>query len=421
MQVAEVKTESSGANAEPARTGERRVRTSRELALYVIRGVGSYSLVAFIVLGTVMGVIGTVRATEKFDVDFLLILPVLARAIGQAMIYTLPVSLLFGTSLLVGKLRADRELISCYSFGISPTKLAVPVIILGLVLSAISYPINNYLVPEFRYQNRNIATLIMDQLPYLGEGWGLEFSQDSYEIWVERHVGGHLEGIFLAIKGERGEGPISKSVLEDVETPTYPVYLFAERGRVGVRDGSDRAYRIQLEGVSVFVDGEFFDRGSPSDFVQRGYLASWTWEIPAADKSHGTKDLVGPALAAFRVEMYEQWKRFEARGDADTKRARRKYYSIVREQHRRITIALSCLTFPLAAFAIGIFLTSGNRLLPFFVASTVVPGLFFGLELFGGGLAQRGIVPALTEQLGNLALVALALVLFALETRGPRR
>ena len=409
------------------RDGARPVRVSRTLSSYLLRAIVINSLVAFFVLDVIMGIIGTVRVTEKFNVDFLIILPVLIKAMGQAMIYTLPVSLLFGTSLAIGRFRADRELLSMTSFGVSPLHLFVPIVLLGGVLSLCSYEVNQRFVPKLRYEIRNMLTYIVDQIPYLGEGWGLSLSTGSLEIWIDHHDGGELYGIFLSGNGRTGGGPLPDDVLEGVESTTYPYYLFAERARLSPPErGSDNAatadYTIQLEGVSVFVDNDFFSGDDSTDFMQRGYLATFELPIPMAKKRPGIKDRDRGQLAEFLVEQEDAWQTLSAAGDeAGAERARKNYFAGVREGHRRLAIALSCLTFPFAAFAIGLFITSMNRLLPFFVASTIVPGLFFGLELAGGKLAEEGIVPWATEQAGNIALVSMSVVLVTLAVRGPRR
>ncbi len=400
----------------------RRVRLSREISIYLGRGIIVYSLVAFFVLDAVMGIIGTVRVTDKYNVPFLLILPLLLKAMGQMLMYTMPVALLFGTSLMVGRLRGDRELLSLTSFGVSPAQLFVPILLLGGVFSAFSYELNQRVVPHFRYDMRNVTSFVLENLTYLGEGWGLDFSVGPYEIWVHRHNGANLEGVFLTAKGNAAKAPISPEILSNVDTPTYPFYLVAERARVLTERNERDEFTIELEAVSLFVDNQLINGPKAAKFVQRGHLATFRWYIPAARQGRGVKDRDRWQLATHRQETYENWKKSEAAGDdVLAGKYEEHYYGVVRQSHRRLAMALCCLTFPLCAFAIGMFVRSANRLLPFFVACTVVPANFFGLELLGGRLAEKGILPGVTEQLGNIALVIITVVLYRLSVRGPRR
>jgi lipopolysaccharide export LptBFGC system permease protein LptF len=90
------------------------------------------------------------------------------------------------------------------------------------------------------------------------------------------------------------------------------------------------------------------------------------------------------------------------------------------EFHRRLSLSLCALTFPLAAFVLGMFVTSANRLLPFFLGSTVVPGVYFSFELLGNNLARRGVYPWVSEHLGNLLLTFLCLGLLFKNSRAPK-
>jgi hypothetical protein len=281
--------------------------------------------------------------------------------------------------------------------------------------------LNQRVVPHFRYDVDNVAAFILEKLPYLGEGWGLDFSVGPYEIWVHRHEGANLEGVFLTARGDTEKAPISREILSNVDTPTYPFYLVAERARVlPERDERDE-FTIELEAVNLFLDNQLLG-GEASDFVHRAHLATFRWHIPAGRKERGIKDRDRWQLAAYLEEIHDTWKRYEAAGDHKTaEKYELHYYSVVRQDHRRLAMALCCLTFPMCAFAIGMFVRSANRLLPFFVACTVVPATFFGLEMFGGELANQGILPAVTEQLGNIALGIITLVLYRLSVRGPRK
>jgi len=86
---------------------------------------------------------------------------------------------------------------------------------------------------------------------------------------------------------------------------------------------------------------------------------------------------------------------------------RRAYYGAVTEYHRRISLALVSLAFPLAAAGVGLFLNSPNRLLPLFVSLLLAPPTFYVLEMAGNTWARAGYSPWLAEELGNLGLAVL--------------
>ena len=405
--------------------GARRVRLSRELSLYVIRGVFVYACVSFLILEAVWGTILTVRVTEEFNLDFLIIFPVLLAALGESLSYTMPIALLFGSALAVGRLRAERELLAISSFGVAPRQLLTAVGFLGVVFAMFLYEANQRWVPRCRAQTRNIVPFMLDQLPYLGEGWNLDFRVGSHVLWVYRHEGPLMEGIFLTSvpRGDDTTTPISQQALEEVDALTYPFCIFAERAWIGRRSQEDDSYDLRFEGVTLFLDEDFFGQSQvESDFMQRGHMSSFSWALPVERRDGKAKDKTRDVLLEERPRLYDAWQLHEERGTDGAKRARRKYFENVGEPHRRLAIALSCLTFPMTAFAIGLFLTSNNRLAPFFWASTLVPGVFYGFELTTGKWAlEGGIMPWLTLQLGNISLIVLTAILYRLMIRGPKR
>ena len=400
----------------------RPVRVRTGLNLYMMRGILQYGAIVFVVISVVMGAIMTNRIAEKYGVDILLILPILLRAIGQALLFTMPVSLLFGTSLLMGRLRADRELLALSAAGLSPLQLLAPVLLLCTVMGGANYLFNQLLVPEWRFMNRNIARYLLEQLPYAGEGRNLELKLGGYSLWVERHSGRELEGFFLLSTGEGGSGPVSARVMNNVETVTYPFYLYAERAHVRSLDDETSRCSIELEGVSVFIDNELIaNTDVDSDFMQRADLESWTWSLTVDEKDRNAKDCPWPLLGRHRAERWKLWQEAARKGDATTAaEARRQYFQGLHEEHRRLAGALSCLTFPLAAFAIALFTLSANRFMPFFLAATLVPPIFFTCDIIGGRFARDGYLPSLSMQLGNLILTALAAALIWRSYLGPR-
>lgn len=403
----------------------RRVRVSRTLYLYFTRGLIVNCLVAFLVLEAVQGVVFTIRATEDFSFDFLIILPVLLRAFGQAVTYTLPVALLFGTGLFVGRLMADREITALRSFGLSAQQLVTPVVILGGLLAILSVHYNHEVVPRLRLANRNVGVQILEQLGYLGEGWNFEYSpgRSARKLWIHHYNGPSLEGIFLSVAGEGEGAPVSKETLEKVETPSYPIYLFAEKGVV-YRGTGKLAGRVvvSLKGVNLFFDNEFLDPDTPSDFMNRLRMEKLRWSPTLTRKSPGTKDLPRAGLLQ-KIELRRrEAQEAEAAGEdpAIIEKKQEDYFEALAAYYRRYSLAFAAFTFPTAAFILGLFLRSGNRLLPFFISSSVVPAIYFFFELAGGKLAESGVFPMITQQLGNLLLLGFSGVLFALVNRGPR-
>jgi lipopolysaccharide export LptBFGC system permease protein LptF len=399
------------------------MRFSTGVFLYFLRGLSVNCVVAFVVLEVVQGTLITLGASEGVSFDFLIIFPVLVRAFGQALNLTLPVALLFGTGLFVGRLNGDREMIALRSMGFSDLQLLGPVLALGTLCGVVNLFLSFELVPRLHFSNRNVGTLILEQLGYLGEGWDLEYQSGARHLWIHHYNGPVLDGIFLGVSKE-GEGtPVAEERLKEVDAPVFPICLFADRGYVfrGTGDLEGRAV-ISLKEVSVFYDHDLVGSEAPSDFMDRVRLEQVRWTPTFTRKPPGVKDLSTAALEETTRSMYEALRKAKEEG-ADPKvveRLERKYAGLVGEFHRRLALALTALTLPASAFILGLFVKSQNRLLPFFLASSVIPLVYFLFNMVGGQQADRGVLPALTQQLGNLALLVLALGFLLMLRRGPR-
>jgi len=433
-----------------ARGEARATRFSKTLFGYVVRGLAVNCLVTFLILEAVQGVIFTIRATEGYSFDILIIFPVLIRAFALALTYTLPLSLLFGTSLLVGRLCADREILALRSFGVSPLQAAFPAAALGLAVTGLSWVLNTQWAPSLRFANRNAEALILNNLGYLGEGWNFTLPTSQFNLYVRHYDGPQVEDLFAAI-GDKGKSFLfSEDISKKVRAPSYSQYLYARRGYV-LRARGERLGRpvIALEDVSLFVDGDFIqeaakklkgpvpstpspvptsaappppDAAASSNFLQRIHFDSLTWVLSMEVKDKTLKDMTSGELAEETSRREERLARASKSQDEKAIRdATISHAHTLTELHRRVSLSLSALSFALTAFLLGLWVSSSNRLVPFFLASTLLPGLYFSGELVGNNLAKAGIAPWATQQIGNGALLAVCAFLLWRLHAGPGR
>ncbi|MFH1046335.1 MAG: LptF/LptG family permease [Candidatus Omnitrophota bacterium] len=74
--------------------------------------------------------------------------------------YALPLSLLSATLLTIGRLSADNEIIAIRASGINLYKLCFPIIVLGLIASLVSIPLNDRIKPNALFATRKIVKQI---------------------------------------------------------------------------------------------------------------------------------------------------------------------------------------------------------------------------------------------------------------------
>lgn len=412
----------------------RNVRMAPTLFRYLLRGLLANCVVSFLVLEAVQGIVFTVRATEGYSLDVLLIFPVLLRALGQALAYALPISLLFGTGFLVGRLNSDREVTALRGFGIPPLHAALPAIVLGFWAAVASAVFNHEVVPRLRFANRNVGLLILEHLGYLGEGWNLGYRAGARSLWIHHYDGPLLEGVFFSLSDEGEGGPFSRETLKRVKASGYPVYLFAERALVRRGAAGEKgAVVVDLRGVNLFFDNDFLTPEEPSDFMNLARIDAYPLDLFFSAKEPSVKDM---PLRQLREEIRRRFAACEAeRENPDWARRRalyREYCQALTEFHRRFSQGLTAFTFPVTAFFIGLFLRSRNRLLPFFLAGAICPALYFapveiGPELLlgswqplSGALGAWSFGPWSAVYAGNAILLGLCAFLWARLRGSPR-
>lgn len=66
--------------------------------------------------------------------------------------YALPISILLTTLIIYGRLNSDRELVALLSFGISFARIVFPALLFSLVITGITFLLNELIVPAANYQ-----------------------------------------------------------------------------------------------------------------------------------------------------------------------------------------------------------------------------------------------------------------------------
>lgn len=269
---------SAGPPHSRAETIRKKRRLSRTLSIYIGSEILKVSGLVFLVLEVVHGSVFTIQAIREYGFDLFMILPLFWQTFAYALYHSIPISLLFGTSLVFGRLIADREIVAMRGFGISSVQLLAAPLILGLAFTFSAYFINGYLVPEIRYAKRNLGQVFLDKLDYLGQGWNKQIqlgkkttihisrysNQQLFDIsiFTESTDNLGLGGLLRDSAEESGElTPGSRETLEGVLS--IPFIVHARYGEIRRSEpGSDGGSGLELvlENVSFLVDNTYLSQ-----------------------------------------------------------------------------------------------------------------------------------------------------------------
>ena len=111
-------------------------------------------LIFIMLMGTLVNIFNLVvnKGVSLASTSTLIIL-----LIPNILSYAIPLSILSATLLTIGRLSADNEIIAIRASGINLYKLTFPVIIIGLILSLASIPLNDRLKPKALFATRKIV------------------------------------------------------------------------------------------------------------------------------------------------------------------------------------------------------------------------------------------------------------------------
>jgi lipopolysaccharide export system permease protein len=375
----------------------------RYVALEILR-ILCLALLGLSVLYTAAIAYETIRSGMQITY----IWPLLAKMVAYPLYFSVPLCLLFGVTLALGRLTADLELAAMRCHGASHLQVYAPVLALGLACTAGSYFLNGWLVPRLHYEKRNLQQYILKQLENLGAGVNrtILLPEGGGSLLVRAYEGTELRGVHIDLhrKLQASFLPAVRSELP-ARLPEK-VTILAREGRLQLPE--DRAgVTLHLRGVEVLVPERVAGSGGADSFHQK-FEITQTLSIPLSfePKAPGIKDRIDPELRAHIAEL-----RRELATSPENDGVRRRIWAAESEWHRRLAFSLSSFSFALIGASLCFLSERRSRLVPFFAANAIVLVVFYPLLLVGALLGERGYFPAGAMALSNIVLLGAGIYL----------
>lgn len=361
---------------------------------YVIRQVLLPFCLGLLVFTFVVIIPGLIEYAEEFiakGVPFLVVVRVIVALVPQALALTIPMSLLLGLLVALGRLSADREFVAMQACGVSVSRLLRPV---GLV-SVVSWVATSYVllvsVPSNNQIFREITFSIMADRAE-GEVKPRIFFDDfpNLVLYVREvpAAGGGWNGVFVS----------------DTRPGNDPATYFARHGRVLI-NREKRTVEMVLQHASRHsVDPSGTYKVSRFDRV----LLSIDPEtlFPRGGPSKGDNEM---SIAELRARVAEH-----ERSGVST-------HNELMAIHRRFSIPVACLVFGLIGLALGATNRRDGTLGSFVLGLIVIFAYYVPLYL-GPALAKgRLLAPWLAVWLPNVVLGLAGVALFRWRERAADR
>jgi LPS export ABC transporter permease LptF/LPS export ABC transporter permease LptG len=355
----------------------------RILDRYIVREVVRHALLGLLIFTFVLFVPKLVRLMELFVrhsgsgsqiIDlFLCIIPSL-------LVFTIPMAILVGVLLGLGRMSMDSEIIAITALGISRKRILFPVGVLAVIGAALTLLMTLWLAPRSLRAFRSIeGSLITSQISFQVQPRVFDERFPRMILYINdvSASGTHWNGVFLAEAGAQSGSQIT----------------LAESAIV-IADPRQGKLELHLNGGSTHE----FSREDPDHYSVTAFGRSdWPIEVTGLSPAK-ERELSNPerSLSQLWHDRGKNWR------DARV------------ELYQRFAFPAACLVFALIAVPLGAQPRRGGRAAGTLLAILVI-GAYYSLFIMGAGLARQGALPPFVGMW--IANVVLALAGFALLPR----
>jgi LPS export ABC transporter permease LptF/LPS export ABC transporter permease LptG len=352
----------------------------RLLDKYIGREVATHSLLGLAVFTSVLYVPQLVNLMDvivRHSGGVLMICLLVLCSLAPVCVFTLPMSVLVGVLIGLGRMSADSEIVALHACGVSLRRLLRPVGLVALIAAAITSLMTFWLTPAaYREIDRLQARLLASQAPYAIQPRVFDERFPHFVLYVQDVISGaaRWDGVFLA--GSNSSGSSSITLAQDAQIIEEP--------------GSDR---IQLH----------LGPGSAHDYDPRHTETYLVTTFSASDISVDVTSAVAAHTGAPPVREESTPTLLRATNGADWIAARVEF-------QRRIAFPFAAIVFALLGVPIGVRPRRGGRAAGLILTIALI-GCYYLLYVYGDHMALQGkISPFIGVWGANIATGAFGLV-----------
>lgn len=365
------------------------MRGPRTLTRYVAREVLQYTLLGLAAISVILLARNLVRVLDELLgagfalADLLLLLRVLGTML---LLYALPVSLLFGVLLAIGRMAADVEIVALRACGLGLRELLWPILVMGLAVSALTLNLALDVEPGARREMRAAVTSLVARGAGLEPGRFQRFG--DVLVYVDARGGDRLHGI----------------VVSDRRDPERPLIVFASEGRLTLaEDGAELTLALERGDIHLDQPGAREGRDVRISFERFDYALDLGAIL-------GTVGFQRPREMSWQKLRYTVTRLRAGQASAKLREAPIEYEL---DLQRRLAIPAAPALFALVGLPIGMRRTRGARAFGA-LSCAGVAFLYYGSQTFFSFLATQGWLGATAAMwLPNLLFAALAAALLA--------
>jgi lipopolysaccharide export system permease protein len=287
----------------------------------------------------------------------------------QALGLTIPMALLVGLLIGLGRMSADREAVALLACGVSPYRLLRPVLVLAAIATAATLYVMIEALPSSNQTYREILLQIITKKVETEVRPGIFY--EEFPNWA----------LFPRREPDPGETGWKDLMVADTSHPESVKLYLARRGRIVV-DTVNRTVRL------VLADGTAYAIGKPGESSTNRFKDQF---VISLDPNSIFQPLsLPPGLTEKTIA--------ELKKDIQTKRARgtgpeNSPHNEIMAMHQKFSIPAACIVFAVIALALGMSVARDGKLGGFVVGVGVI--FTYYIAMFLAESAAKGFrIPA---------------------------
>ena len=359
---------------------------------YVIREIIPPFLIALLVFTFILIIPFIIDLAEQMiakGVPWVTLLQLMATLVPGVAALTIPMALLIGILVAMGRLSADREVVVLMACGVSPYRLLQPILFLGVICWGVASWVMLEAMPNANQTFREISNkIVMDRAE--GEVRPRVFFEDFPNLVL------YVNEVPLGGTGW------TDVLAADSRNPAQQVIYLAKRGRM-VIDREARTIQMVLEeGTRHRTDVANPTAYEAARFASTILSLDPETVFPRQGPARGDRELS-------LEELHAKAEEFRAQGQSP--------HNQVMEIHKKFSIPVACFVFAILGLALGATSRKDGKLAAFVLGIGVIFSYY--VVMYGGeALAKGHWLPAwLAMWLPNFILGAVGLALMASRSR----
>ncbi len=248
---------------------------------------------------------------------------------------TLPMTVLLGSVLALGRLSADSEITAMMASGISFNQIAVPIFFISFLGYLLALFLNLFAVPKFNTELRKTVMKNVQQTIIANIQEGVFNDKMGNIVMYVRHIdksSGKFRGIFIA----------------DYKSGEKPTTIFAKDGRVFIDPTSHKLNLLLQDGVIQLAEQK--------NTLKYGEVSFKKYRI-----SIDVERLFNKARGKFKQRR--EWSLARLRAEIEKAKKLQAYYLAMQvELVKKFSMPVSCFIFGIIAMPLGINTRRGNKM-----------------------------------------------------------